>query len=1082
MAYFKENFYPPIVETYIPSYEISDRQIRVYFSISQYNKESDIENVQVRVTNQFTNKSVLTSRYKQGIKICQLHKDKAVTTDSFYYIILENSDFEPSFYRINNYYKIQLRFTHTGTAMELDADGQPARSDWVNTYSQDFSEWSKTSLIKPISKPTLYISGLENYSPYKNFYISSGFSNLMGQLDFEDIEEKEKLKRYSFRIINSKGEVIEEALDQLPNTQKVNNFNYIIESLLEEGETYTFEISYETTNGYSRTLNYKVNTIVDFSKDLINPEKDSIEVTPNEELGCMNIKFNHEGKLNTDLVFRRTSSKSNYKKWEDIHIMTWTAGMNNYEWVDRTIESGVFYKYGVQTQKQSGSRGVLLQSNSEICNFEYAFLENADQSLCIKYNTEFQGLSYVNHTNTIETLGSKYPFLIKNGKVDYRTAPISTTLSYLSNTVEKFWYRVKDKDGNETGPGESVEHIFIKAEDLLGSAQIYDEYNNKVERNDLTRISERCFKDLVMEFLNKDTSLKLLRAPSIGNMIVAITDVSLEAFAQEGYVCTLNGTITEIDDYSLKNLSKYNLLNIDQTTAKKLSVTKTGQIQGNFKSYQEIKDTIENRYKYGEDAEYKYEISNFKSLTIDFAEPPQLVDFLNGEYAYTDATGKEGWLLSVDGEQVFVSKDSLPLDLKNVNNFNIIQSVGEDIIAYIQYEVELTGSLIQPIVKNYSTDFVTGQIKDKVYPYEDIKERISKNLIKPLEKNKYRKLLSCEKLKIESTSSGSLQVKDSLDDAYYLHQFENIKDKIVSQEQPIFLAESTLYGLAFAQNSQSGQESVISTDSDNDSKYIVFTISLLPYEEMTILLDFFRRNSNVLLQFYDIGLHSWVTYPLDLTDLTKDSETIILSQDGYDYYGLFRLKVTQGEIGDTIFDYDDETNFVNLKQYSGVYSLDFLDNDLLIDNFYIEGPVWQTKNTSGQTIFGIDQNIYLDKDELPLNANIVMIVSDIMLRGIQTTLDAEAAAIVPPDVVDPLQQGNDNLIHLNTFSGQDLIDNCTLYIFDNETQQHYEVKTKLKYNETNNRYEFDDNIIRVLKPLDVYIQYLYEIEEGEYEE
>ena len=81
------NLYPPIINTYMPSFIRSD-VCRVYFSLSDFNKFDDVKNnVQVVVNDKNTNQSVLNpSTYPAGIKITTLQEDKSINGNMRYFI------------------------------------------------------------------------------------------------------------------------------------------------------------------------------------------------------------------------------------------------------------------------------------------------------------------------------------------------------------------------------------------------------------------------------------------------------------------------------------------------------------------------------------------------------------------------------------------------------------------------------------------------------------------------------------------------------------------------------------------------------------------------------------------------------------------------------------------------------------------------------------------------------------------------------------------------------------------------------------------------------------------------------------
>ena len=152
--------YPALIETYMPAFLIdsgdTEKDIcKVYFSISQYNSFSRIANAQVSVRNQNTNLSVLNkSQYPCEVMVTNIYVDDTVTTDAKYYVKIRKTDMENNNFRVDEYYKVQIRFT--------DVDAEPVSmtppqsiDSWLVNNLDHFSEWSSVCLIRGISKPSL---------------------------------------------------------------------------------------------------------------------------------------------------------------------------------------------------------------------------------------------------------------------------------------------------------------------------------------------------------------------------------------------------------------------------------------------------------------------------------------------------------------------------------------------------------------------------------------------------------------------------------------------------------------------------------------------------------------------------------------------------------------------------------------------------------------------------------------------------------------------------------------------------------------------------------------------------------------
>ena len=55
------SLYPPIIDTYMPAFIITDNICKIYFALSKYNNPENIKSVWITINNQYTNKSVLNT-------------------------------------------------------------------------------------------------------------------------------------------------------------------------------------------------------------------------------------------------------------------------------------------------------------------------------------------------------------------------------------------------------------------------------------------------------------------------------------------------------------------------------------------------------------------------------------------------------------------------------------------------------------------------------------------------------------------------------------------------------------------------------------------------------------------------------------------------------------------------------------------------------------------------------------------------------------------------------------------------------------------------------------------------------------
>ena len=176
------NLYPPTMPNLIPGF-IRTQNCKIYFSISDYNSQRDISNVQVSLVDVKTNVSAFkTSLYPSGIKLTELQYDPTIEDDYCYFITINTSDLKGNAFALNEYYKVQLRFTSINAAA-ISLNTPQAISTWLNENTQYFSEWSRSCLLRGISNPSIVLNDLD---PDEEVVLDTPLSELVGELIFQD--------------------------------------------------------------------------------------------------------------------------------------------------------------------------------------------------------------------------------------------------------------------------------------------------------------------------------------------------------------------------------------------------------------------------------------------------------------------------------------------------------------------------------------------------------------------------------------------------------------------------------------------------------------------------------------------------------------------------------------------------------------------------------------------------------------------------------------------------------------------------------------------------------------------------------
>ena len=166
-----------------------------------------------------------------------------------------------------------------------------------------------------------------------------------------------------------------------------------------------------------------------------------------------------------------------------------------------------------------------IESQPVVADFEDAFLFDGTRQLKIKYNPKMSSFKRDVIEQKTDTIGSKYPFIFRNGNIDYHEFPISGLISYL---------------GDEN-------HQFLPFEEL----------GIEVPTTQLTSdnvTAERIFKMKALEWLTNGEP-KLFKSPTEGNYIVRLLNVSLSPNDTLGRMLhTFSATAYEVMDTSYESL------------------------------------------------------------------------------------------------------------------------------------------------------------------------------------------------------------------------------------------------------------------------------------------------------------------------------------------------------------------------------------------------------------------------------------------------------------------------------------------------------------------------------------------------
>ena len=825
MAGLGNNLYPPIFKkAYIPAFD-KNGECQVYFSLSVYNSLDDFfhyksandkiasqgvaDMVQVSIQNQNTNYSALDlNKYPSGIMNTTMFENTQLKTDERYYVKISAQDLANDFLS-GQYYKIQIRFTNN--SLQQLAQNEKLNESWYNSHLANFSEWSQVVLIKGIQKPELKLRSFDSDAEKRTFTLQDIY--LVGTVQFGE-QDNEYLKKYRILLYNSQNQIIEDSKEKYSNIYtNPNEIHYKIKYNLKNEETYTVKFQlqsnnlYEWVEEYTFTMQLVQYTTLDSNNYKIQAKADN----SGGRIKVMVTSEENPSSLGMNLIIRRSSSKDNFDIWEDMYtFLAQPTHAINLVWYDRTVESGVWYKYSLQQRNLQGFRSNFIEYQTPImCVFEDIFLVTGQNQLKIRFNPQVNNYSHVIAESLTQTIGSKYPFIRRNGNVDYRTFSLSGTITHFMDARQ---------NGMHASP------LDLYGTNSIAGKDKYDEYNSRHGidiYND--SIYERDFRQKVIEFLYKN-DVKLYKSTTQGNILVKLMNISFTPNnTLSRHIYDFTCTAQQIDQFTIENCDKYNIQNKGQYSNKtEVSLIRQGQIMiPDYNLYykttinnNDAEEVYKNRQIHNKDSSLTFgggydnsltsgqiiknyitpkyyrlktdlidiKVDYLSYLKIEFTSPPYLIS-KSSSMGLKICEGSEqpiylGHLVNINGETIIVGPEGiyeLADNITKVQTLSFISSQETGVISYEAVVVEFEQSSLIP--KTYENIYKIGQffgffktfdsIFKKIYlkyyyaSYQSIKTEQDKE---DLKLNISQELQQVKGMRIYAAPNTVIKVKEQQDD------------------------------------------------------------------------------------------------------------------------------------------------------------------------------------------------------------------------------------------------------------------------------------------------------------------------------
>lgn len=391
---------------------------------------------------------------------------------------------------------------------------------------------------------------------------------------------------YIFNVYNQDGTLFETSGEQIhdPNSVENNIFtdNYILKKELNSANNYTAEYIITTINGYKPE---PARISISATPEIETATRIGLTVENNFDNGYIQLFLNtEETAITGTYVISRASEEDNFTSWIQLFTFKLDSEIpkDGKLWKDFTVKQGVKYQYSLQQKNNYNVYSKRKISSVIIADFEDMFLYDGKQQLKIRFNPKVSSFKRTLLESKSDTIGSKYPFMFRNGNVDYKEFAISGLISYQMDEANLF-----------NSHNYFNEQEWVRASIQTGKSSAVKKYNASFDAQTMSDFSsyniqaEREFKMEVLDWLTNGEP-KLFRSPTEGNYLVRLMNTSLSPMDQLGRMLhTFSSTAYEIGEPTFTRLQEYNMLPSTSTSSGdqlEENIVETEKIM-KFKSY-----------------------------------------------------------------------------------------------------------------------------------------------------------------------------------------------------------------------------------------------------------------------------------------------------------------------------------------------------------------------------------------------------------------------------------------------------------------------------------------------------------------
>ena len=495
--------YPPYIEGSIPAFY--GKELTIPYEMNKTVGYKDISGFKLKIITVSTNRT---------IQIIDDNGYNIETNEAYFNMPTEKMV-------VGQFYKVQLAYK--------DAAGE------VGFYST-------IGVVKYSAEPIVSIAGLEAGNINIHQYDYTGYYEPAKQ-DPTEVEIY-----YQFDVYDYNDKLYASSGKKIHNATIEGGDLYRLDDSFEKQQIYSIRYTVWTLNGLKvSTRKYRL-----MERQILDIEIEAeLAVDLNYDEGYINISLldtaENEQVVEGAFLITRADSLSDFKQWNELYRFELrNQRLKSFSFKDFTTQQGVEYQYSIQQYNDNGLYSNRLLSKIIKSDFEDCFLYDGNRQLKIRFNPKMASFKNTVLEQKINTIGSKYPFIFRNGNVSYKEFPIGGLISYLSDNENLF---LKEYDLNNLH-----RHSTVANDD-----NILDYLPTDLVSDNLTK--ERLFKLKVLEWLT-DGAPKLFRSPTEGNYIVRLLNTNMTPEQALGRMLhNFTATAYEVAEFNYNNLIFYKFVN-----------------------------------------------------------------------------------------------------------------------------------------------------------------------------------------------------------------------------------------------------------------------------------------------------------------------------------------------------------------------------------------------------------------------------------------------------------------------------------------------------------------------------------------